>query len=108
VELAERLNRPRPWRDAPPDHRTSHPRARGGGLGECQGKGPQRSEAETRLGWAKKMPWKGLHPVVHLRRPVDEKGRSLRKAAMAAVEARVKRDPKWPTYDMVINPMSSA
>jgi len=54
------------------------------------------------------MTGKGLHPVVHLRRPVDEKGRSLRKAAMAAVEARVKRDPKLPTYDMVINPRSSA
>ena len=108
MELAERLNRPRPWREAPPDHRTSPPRARGGGLGECQGKGPQRSEAETRLGWAKQLPGKGLHPVVHLRRPVDEQGRSLRKAAMAAGDARVKRDPKLPTSDMVINPRSSA
>ena len=60
------------------------------------------------LGWAKQMTWKGLYPVVNLRRKGYEKGIALRKAAMAAVETRLKRDPKWPKYDIVINPMSSA
>jgi len=60
------------------------------------------------LGWAKKMTWKGLHPVVNLSRKVYEKGMARSKAAMAAVEARLKRDPTLPKYDILINPMSSA
>ena len=60
------------------------------------------------LGWAKKMTWKGLHPVVNLSRKVYEKGMALSKAAMAAGETRLKRDPKLPKYDMLINPLSSA
>jgi hypothetical protein len=56
------------------------------------------------LGWAKKMPWQGLHPGVALSRTVYDKGISLGKAAMQAVEARLKRDPQLPKYDIVINP----
>ena len=61
-------------------------------------------DAETMRGWAKKMPWKGLHPVVALSRKVYDKGISLGKAAMQAVEARLKRDPQLPKYDILINP----
>jgi hypothetical protein len=60
------------------------------------------------LGWAKKMTWKGLPPVVPLSRKVYEKGIALSKAAMAAVEARLKRDPKLPKYDILIQPASTA
>jgi hypothetical protein len=56
------------------------------------------------LGWAKKMTWKGLHPVVERSRTVYDKGISLGKAAMQAVEARLKRDPPLPKYDILINP----
>ncbi len=50
------------------------------------------------------MTWKGLHRVVELSRQVYGKGISLGKAAMEAVEARLKRDPKLPKYDILINP----
>jgi hypothetical protein len=35
---------------------------------------------------------------------MHQKGVSLGKAAMQAVEARLKRDPHLPKYDIVINP----
>ena len=56
------------------------------------------------LEWAKRMTWKGLHPVVALSRKVYQKGISLGKAAMQAVEARLERHPALPKYDIVINP----
>jgi hypothetical protein len=52
------------------------------------------------------MTWKGLHPVVELSRKVYDKGISLGKAAMQAVEARLKRDPALPKYDILIDPAS--
>ena len=61
-------------------------------------------DAETRLEWAKKMTWKGLHPVVELSRQVYDKGIALGKAAMQAVEARLQRHTAWPKYDIMINP----
>jgi hypothetical protein len=39
---------------------------------------------------------------------VYQKGIALGKAAMQAVEARLKRDPQLPKYDIVINPASTA
>jgi len=71
---------------------------------ELQWNGAKLIDAETMLGWAKKMTWKGLHPVVALSRKVYDKGIALGKAAMQAVEARLQRDPKLPTYDILINP----
>jgi len=56
------------------------------------------------LEWAKKMTWKGLHPVVKLSRKVYEKGIALRKAAMQVVEARLERHPALPKYDILTNP----
>jgi len=70
--------------------------------------GAQRIDVDTRLGWAKEMTWKGLHPVVEVSRTVDEKGISLRKMAMEAVEARLKREPQLPKYDILINPASTS
>jgi hypothetical protein len=45
-------------------------------------------DAETRLGWAKQMTGKGIHPLVALRHKMSHKGISLGKAAMQAVAAR--------------------
>jgi hypothetical protein len=61
---------------------------------ELQWHGAKRLDVETLLGWAKKMTWKGLHPVVELSRQVSTKGIALGKVAMEAVEARLKRDPQ--------------
>jgi hypothetical protein len=62
---------------------------------------------ETMMEWAKRMPWKGMPPVVERRRKVSHKGISLGKAAMQAVEARLERHPALPTSDMLLNPAST-
>jgi hypothetical protein len=108
VELSDSINRPIQLLYYPPYHSKYNPIERCWGILELKWNGTKLIDAETMLGWAKKMTWKGLHPVVNLSRKVYEKGISLRKAAMAAVEARLKRDPKLPKYDILINPMSSA
>ena len=71
---------------------------------ELQWNGATLLAVDTRLGWAKKMTWKGLQPVGELSRKVYDKGISLGKAAMQAVEARLKRDPQLSKYDILINP----
>src|SRR5262245_12174948 len=64
------------------------------GILELQWNGAKLLDVETMLGWAKKMTWKGLQPVVELSRQVYTKGIALGKVAMEAVEARLKRDPQ--------------
>jgi hypothetical protein len=61
-------------------------------------------DAETLRGGAKQMTWQGRHPLVALSHQIDPKGIALGKAAMQAVAARLKRDPHWPKYDILINP----
>ena len=61
-------------------------------------------DAQTMLEWAKSMTWKGVHPVVELSRQVYEKGISLSKEAMQAVEARLERNSKLPKWDTLIRP----
>ena len=73
-----------------------------------QWNGTKLSDAETMLGWAKQMTWQGIHPIVALSHKMYQKGVSLGKAAMQAVEARLKRDPNLPQYDIVINPAPTA
>jgi hypothetical protein len=107
VPCAEVINRPMHWLSSPPYHRKYHPIERGWGLLELQWNGATLLDVETMLGWAKKMTWKGLHPVVELSRQVYTKGIALGKVAMEAVEARLKRDSQLPKYDIVINPGST-
>jgi hypothetical protein len=56
------------------------------------------------LEWAKSMTWKGIHPLVELSRKVYQKGVTLSKRAMRAVENRLERHPELPKYDILINP----
>jgi hypothetical protein len=56
------------------------------------------------LGSAKNMTWKGIHPVVELSRNPYQKGISLSKKAMQAVEARLERDRMLPKWDTLIRP----
>ena len=60
------------------------------------------------LAWAKSMTWKGLHPVVELSGKVYRKGVKLTKAAMRAVEARLKRNPLLPKWDILIRPVEAS
>jgi Rhodopirellula transposase DDE domain len=106
VQLADVINKPIQLLYYPPYHSKYNPIERCWGILELQWNGATLIDVETRLGWAKQMTWKGLHPVVELSRKVYDKGISLGKAAMQAVEARLKRDPALPKYDILIDPAS--
>jgi len=56
------------------------------------------------LEWAKSMTWKGVHPVVELSHTVYEKGVTVAKDAMQAVESRLERNPLLPKWDILIRP----
>ena len=108
VQFADVINKPIQRLYYPPYHSKYNPVERCWGILELQWNGAKLIDVETMLGWAKQMTWKGLHPVVELSRKVYEKGISLSKAAMEAVEARLKRDPTLPKYDILINPASTS
>ena len=108
VQLADMINKPIQLLYYPPYHSKYNPIERCWGILELKWNGAKLIDVETMLGWAKQMTWKGLHPVVALSRNVYEKGISLSKAAMVAVEVRLKRDPKLPKYDVLINPASTS
>jgi hypothetical protein len=108
VQLADGIHRPIQLLYYPPYHSKYNPIERCWGILELKWNGTKLLDAETMLGWAKKMTWKGFHPVVNLSRKVYKKGIALSKSAMASVEARLQRDPKLPKYDILINPTSSA
>ena len=57
--------------------------------------------------WLKSMTWKGVHPVVELSRTVYEKGISVAKDAMQAVESRLERNPLLTKWDILIRPAST-
>jgi hypothetical protein len=59
------------------------------------------------LEWAKRMTWKGLHPIVACSRQVYQKGVALSKRAMQTVEARLARHPELPTWAMLILPAAT-
>ena len=106
VQLADVIHKPIQLLYYPPYHSKYNPIERCWGILELKWNGAKLIDVETMLGWAKQMTWKGLHPVVELSRTVYDKGISLGKAAMQAVEARLKRDPALPKYDMLIDPAS--
>jgi hypothetical protein len=53
-------------------------------------------DTRTMLEWAKSMTWKGVHPVVELSRTVYEKGITVAKDAMQAVESRLECQDRLP------------
>jgi hypothetical protein len=105
VQLVDAIGKPVQLLYYPPYHSKYNPIERCWGILEQHWNGTKLLDAETMLEWAKSMTWKGLHPVVELSRKVYQKGISLGKAAMQAVEARLKRDTKLPKYDILINPV---
>ena len=107
VQLADVINKPIQLLYYPPYHSKYNPIERCWGILELKWNGAKLINVETMLGWAKQMTWKGLHPVVELSRKVYDKGISLGKAAMQAVEARLKRDAALPKYDILIDPTST-
>ena len=104
VQLADAIHKPIQLLYYPPYHSKYNPIERCWGILELPWNGTKLSDAETMVEWAKRMTWKGLHPVVELSQKVYQKGIALGKAAMQAVEARLERHPALPKYDIVINP----
>ena len=88
----------------PPYHSKYNPVERCWGILERHWNGAKLVDAETMLGWAKSMTWKGIKPAVTLCRKTYEKGVSLSKAAMREVEARLERNPALPKWDILIRP----
>ena len=108
VGLVDAIGKPIQLLYYPPYHSKYNPIERCWGILEQHWNGTKLIDAQTMLEWAKSMTWKTLHPVVELSHQVYQKGISLGKAAMRAVEARLKRDATLPKYDILINPASTA
>ncbi len=92
---------------SPPSHSKYHPIERCWGILEWPWNGTKLVDVETMLEWAKSMTWKGRRPIVALSRKVNQKGVTLRKRAMQAVEARLTRAPELPTWDILIRPSAT-
>ena len=107
VEFADHIGKPIQLLYYPPYHSKYNPVERCWGSLEQHWNGTQLVDATTMLEWAKSMTWKGLHPIVQLSCKVYEKGVSLSKKAMQEVEARLKRNPSLPKWDILIQPASS-
>jgi len=104
VQFADDIHKPIQLLYYPPYHSKYNPIERCWGILELKWNGTKLIDAETMLEWAKRMTWKGLHPIVELSHKVYQKGIALGKAAMQAVEKRLVRHPALPKYDILINP----
>jgi Rhodopirellula transposase DDE domain len=104
VQCVDTIGKPIQLLSYPPYHSTYNPIEYGWGVREWHGNGPQLIDVETMLEWAKRMTWKGVHPIVKLSRKVYAKGVSLSKAAMPALEVRLERNPLLPKWDILICP----
>jgi hypothetical protein len=105
VQFADHIGTPIQLLYYPPYHSKYNPVERCWGILEKHWNGAKLIDVETMLAWAKSMTWKGIHPVVELSRDVYEKGVSVSKKAMQAVEARLTRNPMLPKWDILISPV---
>jgi len=88
VPCVEAIGKPVQWLSDPPSHSKDKPIERCWGIVARHWNGTPLIHVDTRLEWAKRMTWKGLQPIVELRHTVYQKGISLGKKALQAVEAR--------------------
>jgi hypothetical protein len=104
VEFADHIGKPIQLLYYPPYHSKYNPIERCWGILEQHWNGTKLVNVDTMLGWAHTMTWKGIHPIVKLSTTVYQKGVSLSKKAMQAVEARLDRNPLLPKWDILIRP----
>jgi Rhodopirellula transposase DDE domain len=107
VQFADQIGKPIHLLYSPPSHSTYNPMERCWGIVALHWNGTKLVEVETMLAWAKSMTWKGLQPVVELRRKVYQKGITLGKKAMQAIESRLERHPELPKWAILIRPASA-
>jgi hypothetical protein len=55
--------------------------------------------------WAKTILWRGIHLIVEDSTVIYDKGISLTKAALRAIEKRLQRNPLLPKYVILIEPL---
>ncbi len=91
----------------PPYHSKYNPVERCWGILEQHWNGTLLDSLETVLGFAATMTWKGRHPVVALVTTAYERGVTLTKEAMAAVEAHLTRLPLLEKWFVDITPLPS-
>ena len=108
VAFCDAIGKPIQLLYCPPYHSKYHPIERCWGILELHWNGTQLVDVETMVEWAKTMTWKGIHPLVELSRKVYQKGVTLSKRAMRAVEARLTRHPELPQWDILIHPVSTS
>lgn len=104
VEFSDYIGKPLQLLYYPPYHSKYNPVERCWGILEKHWNGAKLIDVDTMLEWAKSMTWKGINPVVNLTRKVYQKGVSLSRKAMQNVEARLKRNPALPYWDIMIRP----
>ena len=104
VELASKIGKKIQLLYFPPYHSKYNPIERCWWILEKHWNGAILSNVETMLAWAKTMTWKGLKPIVKLSEKVYEKGISLTKKEMKAIEMHLERNPKLPKWDILIRP----
>lgn len=91
----------------PPYHSKYNPIERCWGALEHHWNGTLLDTLDAVLGFAATMTWKGAHPVVTLVTTAYERGVTLTKAAMAAVEAHLTRLPHLEKWFLDISPRAS-
>jgi len=107
VQFADQIGKPIHLLYYPPYHSKYNPIERCWGILELHWNGTQLVDVETMLEWAKSMTWKGIHPVVALSRKLYQKGITLSKKAMQAIESRLERHPELPKWDILISPVAA-
>jgi hypothetical protein len=104
VEFSDHVGKPVQLLYYPPYHSKYNPVERCWGILEKHWNGAKLVNVDAMLEWAKSMTWKGIKPVVELSSTLYRKGISLSKNAMQSVEARLKRHPLLPKWDILIQP----
>jgi hypothetical protein len=104
VKFADDIGKPVQLLYYPPYHSKYNPVERCWGILEKHWNGAMLTDAKTMFNWAKTMTWKGIQPIVKFSSEVYHKGVSLSKKAMREVEARLKRNPLLPNWDILILP----
>lgn len=86
----------------PPYHSKYNPIERCWGILECHWNGTLLIDAFTMIELAKTMTWKGISPIVSMNTREYEKGISLTKDEMKAIEEKLVRNPDLPKWDILV------
>ncbi len=86
----------------PPYHSKYNPVERCWGVLENHWNGAILNSVDAVLGWIKTMTWKGNAPMVHFLNKAYEKGITLTKQEMKAVNERIRRSTTLPRWDLAV------